>query len=244
MAAADSAKIALVTGANKGIGFETARHLGRQGASVLIGARDETRGRKAADILAGEGATARWIALDVSDPASIAAAVAEVDRAFGRLDILVNNAGIGLDSGPPSGVDIAAMRKTLDTNFFGAFATLQAFLPLIRKSSAGRVVNVSSALGSLFHLSDPQWVGAQSQFVPYSISKTAMNMMTVLFANELRGTPVKVNSVEPGFTQTDMTGGHGFATADVSAQVIVRYATLADDGPSGGYFDQYGRMPW
>jgi NAD(P)-dependent dehydrogenase (short-subunit alcohol dehydrogenase family) len=244
MAAPETTKIALVTGANKGIGYETARQLAKQGATVLIGARDEARGRKAAETLSNEGLTARWLALDVSDPATITAAAAEVDKAFGRLDILVNNAGIGLDSAPPSTVEMSALRATLDTNFFGAFAMLQTFLPLLRKAPAGRVVNVSSALGSLFHLSDPQWVGAQSQFVPYSISKTAMNMMTVLFANELRGTSIKVNSIEPGFTQTDMTGGHGFATADVSAQVVVRYATLPEDGPSGGYFDQYGRMPW
>jgi len=237
-------KVALVTGANKGIGFATARQLAQLGLTVAIGARDEARGVEAAATVAGEGGKARWVALDVTDQTSIDAAAARIEREFGRLDVLVNNAGVGLANKPASTVEMAAFRQTLDTNLFGAFATLQAFLPLLRRSPSARVVNVSSALGSLFHLSDPQWIGAQSQFVPYSISKAALNMMTVLFANELRSTSIKVNAVEPGFTQTDMTGGQGFATPDVSAQVIVRYATLPDDGPTGGYFDQYGRMAW
>ena len=236
--------IALITGANKGIGFETARQLARGGVYVLIGARDQARGEDAVAALAGEGLQARRLTLDVTRQDSIAAAVAEVGRDYGRLDILVNNAGVGLVPAMPSQLDIGLLREVLETNLFGAYAVLQAFTPLLKAAPTARVVNVSSTLGSVFHLSDPQWIGAGTQFPAYSISKAALNMVTAQFSAEFRGSNVKVNAVEPGFTKTDMTDHQGFQTVEVAAQVIVQYATLVADGPNGGYFQHTGRMPW
>ncbi|MDB6063506.1 MAG: hypothetical protein JWM78_3609 [Verrucomicrobiaceae bacterium] len=236
--------LALITGANKGIGFEAARQLGAQGIEILIGARDSQRGQEAVAKLKDEGVSAHAVIIDVSNAASIKAAAATITRDFGRLDILINNAGIGLDRLLPSEVDIAHLREVLETNFFGALITAQTFLPLLRKAAAGRIVNVSSMLGSLFHLSDPQWVGHQTLCTSYSISKTALNGFTALLSAELVGTTVKVNSVEPGYTATDMTKGNGLQTVEQAAKAIVKYATIDADGPSGGYFDIHGRIAW
>ena len=157
MAATHSAEqVALITGANKGIGFEIARQLGKQGITVLVGARDSHRGRKAVETLQGEGIRAQELILDVTNQRTIDAAVAEVDRKFEKLDILVNNAGILVETAPPSECQIENLRKTFETNLFGLFAVTKAFLPLIRKAAAGRIVNVSSALGSLTSVADPQ----------------------------------------------------------------------------------------
>lgn len=239
-----SEQVALITGANKGIGFETARQLGQQGIVVLIGARDEGRGRKAVETLKQEEIKARLVALDVTAQSTIDAAAAQIDRDFGRLDILINNAGIGLQLGPASKVGTEHLRTTLNTNLFGAFAVTKAFLPLLRKANSPRIVNVSSTLGSIFHLSDPEWIGYHMNFVSYSISKAALNAMTVLFAAELRDTPIKVNAVEPGYTATDLTNHQGFQTTQEAVKVILKFATIPDDGPTGGYFDISGRMPW
>lgn len=239
-----SRRIALITGANKGIGFEAARQLGQGGVHVLIGARDAERGQNAAGVLAGEGLSVRAVALDVTDQSSIDRAVADIGEHEGRLDILVNNAGIGLERFVPSALELASLRRTMETNFFGAFAMVRAFLPLIQRSDAGRIVNVSSSLGSLHHLTDPQWVGYNSMFTAYSMSKTALNGLTAMVSAELHGTTAKVNSVEPGFSATDMTGGQGFQTAADAARVIVKYATIGANGPNGGYFDLNGPLPW
>jgi NAD(P)-dependent dehydrogenase (short-subunit alcohol dehydrogenase family) len=236
--------VALITGANKGIGFEIARQLGRQGITVLIGARDERRGRDAATGLQAEGINARYIGLDVTSQASIDQAAHQIAHAFGRLDILVNNAGIFIDDAPPSDLDMAVLRRTYETNVFGPVAVTQALLPLLRQSAAGRIVNLSSALGSLTLTSDAGWEFAHLNLLAYNSSKTALNAMTVQFAAELRDTPIKVNAADPGYTATDMNNHQGTRTIEQGAQAAVRLATLPADGPTGGFFDEHGPLPW
>jgi NAD(P)-dependent dehydrogenase (short-subunit alcohol dehydrogenase family) len=233
-----SERVGLITGANKGIGFETARQLGRQGIVVLVGSRDKQRGQKAVDTLRGERIEARLILLDVTDDRTIDAAVVEVRREFGKLDILVNNAGILLERVPPSECQIENLRKTFDSNVLGLFAVTKAFLPLLRKSTAGRIVNVTSALGSLSMMGDPQRL--DNKFLAYSASKAAVNMITVTLARELAGTQIKVNSAAPGYTATEMNNFSGTQTVEQGAAASVRLATLADDGPTGGFLDAKG----
>src|SRR5690606_12419934 len=237
-------RLALITGANKGIGFEAARQLGALGIRVLIGTRDPQRGNTAVTQLKEEGVDARAVSIDVSDAASIKAAAVHVENEFGHLDILVNNAGIGLDRALPSELDVAHLRAVMETNFYGALLTTQAFMPLLRKSSAARIVNVSSTMGSLFLLSNPQWIGHQTLCSSYSISKTAVYALTAALSAEPAGTPIKVNSVGPGYTATDTTSGEGFQTPEPAARVMVTYATLDAAGPSGGYFDNMGPIAW
>src|SRR5262245_27613669 len=237
-------RVAVVTGANKGIGFEIARQLGRQGMIVFLGARDAERGRAAAEKLGAEGIDARALALDVTDDASVAAAAAAIGRDPGRLDVLVNNAGIAIDDGPPSRVSFDAVRRTYDTNVFGVVRTTQAFLPLLRKSDAGRIVNLSSGLGSLAQNSDPAWEYAAVKFLAYNSSKTAVNAITLQFAHELRNTPIKVNAADPGYVATDMNRHQGVRSVEQGAATPVRLATLPADGPTGGYFNDAGRIPW
>ncbi len=193
---ASSGRVALITGANKGIGFEIARQLGRHGITVLVGARDQQRGQRATETLVGEKIDARYLSLDVTSQSSIDAAALEVSEKFGRLDILVNNAGIMIERVPPSECMVENLRKTFETNFFGLFAVTKAFLPLIRKSTAGRIVNLSSALGSIALLANPEHF--ENRFLAYSASKVGVNTLTVTLARELSNTPIKVNSVAPG----------------------------------------------
>jgi len=196
-----TARIALVTGANKGI----ARQVGKAGARVLLGARDATRGISAAATLTAEGIDVHFIHIDLGKPATIQSAAAAIEAEYGRLDVLVNNAGIvDRADGPPGKASIDAVRRIFDTNLFGALAVTQAMLPLLRKSSSARVVNVSSGLGSLTHNSDPAWEFAPVKRMGYNASKAALNMLTVLLAAELKNTGIKVNSANPGFTATDM----------------------------------------
>jgi NAD(P)-dependent dehydrogenase (short-subunit alcohol dehydrogenase family) len=237
-------RVAVVTGANKGIGFEIARQLARQDYTVFIGARDEALGRAAAEKLRAEGLDARPLRLDVTDEASVAAAVAQVDMAAGRLDALVNNAGIAIDDGPPSTVSLDVVRRTYETNVFGVIRATQRFLPLLRKSDAGRIVNLSSGLGSLAQNSDPSWPFASVKFLAYNSSKTAVNAATVQFAWELRDTPIKVNAADPGYVATDMNRHQGVRTVEQGAATPVRLATLPKDGPTGGYFNDDGPLPW
>jgi NAD(P)-dependent dehydrogenase (short-subunit alcohol dehydrogenase family) len=238
-------KVALITGANKGIGKEIARQLGSQGMTVLIGARDETRGGEAASELRQQGIDAHAIRLDVTDEASIADAASQIEHDFGRLDVLVNNAGIALDSGgPASAIDVDTLRRTYETNVFGVFAVTKAFLPLLKKSEAGRVVNMSSGLGSLTQNSDPNWIFAGAKPLAYNSSKAALNMMTVILAAELKDTGIKVNAADPGFTATDLNQHRGTRTVEQGATAAVRLATLPADGPTGGYFDEDGTVPW
>ena len=240
--------MALITGGNKGLGFEVARQLGLDhGMTVLLGARDAARGREAAGKLAALGVDARAVPLDVTDPASVDAAARQIDRAFGgRLDVLVNNAGVSLDLNPPSRTDLDQFKATLETNAFGPLAVTKAMLPLLKRSAAGRVVNMSSGLGSLTQNGDPSWEYAKVKFVSYHSSKAALNMQTVLFAAELaaEGSPVKVNSADPGYTATDLNHHSGPRTVGEGARIAVRLATLPADGPSGGFFDENGPVPW
>jgi NAD(P)-dependent dehydrogenase (short-subunit alcohol dehydrogenase family) len=233
-----SDRVALITGANKGIGFETARQLGKQGIAVLVGSRDKQRGEKATVALQSQGIRARNLWLDVTDQSSIDAAVAEVRRQFGKLDILVNNAAILPEIKPPTQCDLGNLRSTFETNFLGLVAVTQAFLPLIHKSVAGRIVNVSSLLGSL--------AGFQSgkDYFAYSASKVAVNAFTIGLAAELKDTPIKVNAASPGYTATDMNNFRGTQTVEEGAIIPVRLATLPPNGPTGTFVDLNGPVPW
>lgn len=245
MAEHPNKRIALVTGANKGIGYETARQLASQGITVLLGARDEQRGKEAAAKLQDDGLDVQFLRLDVNDQTTHEAARRFIEDTFGRLDILVNNAGIALDAAQkPSEVDLQTLRKTFDTNFFGVIAVTQALLPLIRKSGAGRIVNVSSGLGSLTQHSDPAWEFYPVKLLAYNASKTALNAFTVMLAHELKDTAIKVNSADPGFTATDLNDHRGYKTVEQGALVITKLATLAADGATGSYFDNQGVLPW
>ncbi len=236
--------IALITGANKGIGFEIARGLGAKKITVLIGARDEGRGQSAAAKLKDEGIDARFVALDVTDKETISQAARWIEGEFGHLDILVNNAGIAEWGFKPSEADLGKVREVYETNLFGPMALTQAMLPLLRRSARGRIVNLSSSLGSLSLAGDPNWPGSQFLALGYNTSKTALNSMTVQFASELRETGIKVNAVCPGYCATDINGNSGPRTAAQGAGAAVEYATLGDDGPSGGVFDENGRVAW
>jgi NAD(P)-dependent dehydrogenase (short-subunit alcohol dehydrogenase family) len=237
-------RVAVVTGANKGIGLEIARQLAREGITVFLGARDETRGRAAAEKLRAEGLDARALRLDVTDDRSVAEAASRVEKDAGRLDILVNNAAIAIDDGPPSRISGELLRRTYETNVFGVVRVTQAFLPLLRRSDAGRIVNLSSGLGSLALNSDPSWAFTSVKYLAYNTSKTAVNAITVQFAHELRDTPIKVNAADPGYVATDMNRHQGLRSVEQGAATPVRLATLPADGPTGGYFNDEGPVPW
>ncbi|MEH2445456.1 MAG: SDR family oxidoreductase [Nostoc sp.] len=239
-------KVALITGANKGIGFEIARQLGSRGATVLVGARDIGRGEEAANKLRSNQIDARSIQLDVIDQKTIDSTAEKIESEFGKLDILVNNAGILSDGDrlPPSQVDIETLRHTYQTNVFGVFAVTKTLLPLLKKSKAGRIVNLSSGLGSLTLNSDPNSEFADSRYLAYNSSKTALNAITVLLAAELKDAAIKVNAANPGYTATDINQYQGHRTVEQGAIAAVRLATLPDDGSSGGFFDENGVVPW
>ncbi|MGW6907730.1 SDR family oxidoreductase [Streptomyces sp. NPDC054940] len=231
----------LITGANKGLGFETARRLVAAGHTVYVGSRDPERGRRAAERLG-----ARFVHLDVTDDASVQAAVKTVE-AEGGLDVLVNNAGIevrGENNGIPAAADTTAdeLRTVFETNVFGVVRVTHAFLPLLQRSPAPVVVNVSSGLGSLTRLSDPDSPAHFYQAIAYPTSKTAVNMITVQYAKAFPA--MRINAVEPGFTSTDLNGRTGTQTVEQGAEIIVRMAQLGPDGPTGGYVDVEGPIPW
>ena len=203
-------KIALITGANKGIGYELARQLGKEGVTVLIAARNTELGGAAAGKLKADGADACFIELDVTKPETIAKAAQTIRTRYDRLDILVNNAGVADNGdGPPSTADPEAVRRVLDVNFFGVLAVTQAMLPLVRNSAAGRIVMISSGLGSLTWNADPKWPFAAFKPLGYNGSKVILNMMTVQLAWELRDSAIKVNTVNPGYTATDLNANSG-----------------------------------
>ena len=237
--------IALVTGANKGIGREISRQLASQGIHVLMGARDLERGEKAAAELRAQGLPVQFIQIDVTSQAEVDRAVAEVERMHGRLDILVNNAGIAVDWFPGSELTVETLRETFETNVIGVFRVTKAFLPLLRKSNHGRIVNMSSGLGSLTRQANPNGgLAVGNMLLAYSASKAALNMMTVQFANELRSAGIKVNSACPGYTATDMNQHQGKRTVEQGAATPVRLALLPDDGLTGGVFSDDGPEPW
>ncbi|MBH8572010.1 SDR family oxidoreductase [Nostocaceae cyanobacterium CENA369] len=237
-------KVALITGANKGIGYEIARQLGSRGATVLIGARDIERGEEASNKLRSSQIDAKAVQLNVTAQQTIDSTAQQIEREFGKLDILVNNAGIAIDRVPPSQLDIEKLRETYETNVFGVFAVTKAMLPLLKKSTAGRIVNISSGLGSLTQNSDPNYEFAEMKLLAYNSSKTAVNALTILFAGELKDTPIKVNAADPGFTATDINQHRGYRTVEQGATAAIKLATLPNDGFSGGFFDENGVVPW
>jgi NAD(P)-dependent dehydrogenase (short-subunit alcohol dehydrogenase family) len=238
-------KVALITGANKGIGYELARQLGEEGVTVLVAARNKKLGEAATAKLKAGGADAHFIELDVTKPETIAKAAQTVRTQYGRLDILVNNAAVvDKGDGPPSAADPEAVRRVLDVNFFGVLAVTQAMLPLVRKSAAGRIVMLSSGLGSLTWNADPKWSFAAVKPLGYNGSKAILNMMTVQLAWELRDTAIKVNTINPGYTATDLNGNKGTQTLAEGAAEAFRHALAPDDAPTGGFFETGGVVPW
>jgi len=213
--------------------------------TVLLGARNSKLGEASAGILRGEAIDVVTRALDLLKEETILAAADWIASEYGRLDVLVNNAGIvdGGD-GPPSSADLDAVRRLFDVNFFGTLAVTKAMLPLIRKAKAGRIVSLSSDMGSLTLNSDPTWVFAKYKMLGYCGSKAAVNMMTVQLAYELRDTAIKVNAVHPEFTPTDATGHQGTQTLEEGAAEAVRLALLADDGSTGGFTETGANIPW
>jgi NAD(P)-dependent dehydrogenase (short-subunit alcohol dehydrogenase family) len=231
----------LITGANKGLGFEAARRLIAAGHTVYIGSRDAERGRRAAEQLG-----ARVVQLDVTDDASVAAAVKAIE-ADGGLDVLINNAGIEERNDNnvvigPADVTADVMRQTFETNVFGTVRVTHAFLPLLQRSAAPVVVNVSSGLASLTRVTTPGTPTYAYPGVAYPASKTAVNMITVQYAKAFPN--MRINAVEPGFTKTDLNGNTGIQTVEQGAEIIVRMAQVGPDGPTGGYFDAEGTLPW
>ena len=238
-----SKRIVLVTGANKGIGFEVARQLAASGCLVLLGARNKALGEEAAAKLAAEGIDVRFVPIDVAEISSMTAVAENITRDFGCLDILVNNAGINDPSdGQVFTARLDAVERVLRTNFLGALAVTQAMLPLLRKSTAGRVVNVSSGLGSLTRSASPN--PSSTNLIGYSASKAALNMLTVQLARLLGDTAIKVNSAAPGYTATDLNAFRGAQTIREGAIEPVRLALLPDDGPTGSYSERAGIVPW
>jgi NAD(P)-dependent dehydrogenase (short-subunit alcohol dehydrogenase family) len=249
---ASNEKVAFITGANKGIGLETARGLARLGIAVLMGSRDEARGRAAADQLKVDG-NVESVRFDVTRPEHHREMFQQLQKRYGKLDILVNNAGIMIeeaDFGPPGGFNTSStvkpetLRKTFDTNFFAVVELTQALLPLIRKAPAGRIVNLSSILGSLTIHADPSSPIYTKKAFAYDASKTAINAFTIHLAQELRNTKIKVNSAHPGWVKTDMGGPQAPMNVAEGGQTSVQLATLPDDGPTGGYFHLGQRLPW
>jgi NAD(P)-dependent dehydrogenase (short-subunit alcohol dehydrogenase family) len=244
--------VALVTGANKGIGLQIARDLAARGLTVLVGSRNLEQGQVAAKSV---GSGARALQLDVTDPASIAAAAERIGKELGRLDVLVNNAAIAhagkadqsfeelLAGGRPTVVSLAEVRAVFETNVFGVIAVTQAMLPLLREAPAGRIVNVSSEVGSLTKQTDPS-NPHRIESGTYVPSKTALNAITVAFANELETTRIKVNAACPGFTATDLNHFRGTRTVEQGAREPVRLALLDASGPTGSFSNEAGKLPW
>jgi NAD(P)-dependent dehydrogenase (short-subunit alcohol dehydrogenase family) len=234
-------RTALVTGANKGIGFAIARGLGELGLAVAVGARDDVRREEAVDRLRAGGVVAFGVALDVTSDEGVVAAAEAIERRAGRLDVLVNNAGIAgrTDGGAqdPTTLDLDVLRAVLDTNVLGVVRVTNAMLPLLRRSPSPRIVNVSSTMGSLALQAGPV-------LAAYAPSKSLLNSITVQYARALADTGILVNAACPGYVATDFTGFQGQRTPEQGAAIAIRLATLPDDGPRGGFFDDGGVVPW
>jgi NAD(P)-dependent dehydrogenase (short-subunit alcohol dehydrogenase family) len=239
-------KIALVTGANKGIGFETARRLADLGYRVYLACRDQSKGKKAVDELHQFGLTDTFLLeVDVAVPSSVTEAVKTFSERESKLDVLINNAAIGGDQPQPaSGIPLENLIAIFNTNFFGAVRITQALIPLLRNSTNARIVNVSSELGSLsFQHRDSTSYYARN-LMGYSASKTALNAFTIMLNAELGSERFKINSVTPGLTSTDLTNNAGGHSAEHAASIIVQYAKIDDHGPSGEFFSQNGNVLW
>jgi NAD(P)-dependent dehydrogenase (short-subunit alcohol dehydrogenase family) len=230
-------KIALVTGGNRGIGFAVCKGLAQTGLQVILGSRDEQKGDKAAASLREQGLEVVTHQLDVTDPASIAALKAYVSKQYGRLDVLVNNAAVHLDSSKSFlNIPVDIVHLTFEINFYGALRLCQAFLPLMKEHQYGRVVNVSSDMGSLSKM------GGRSG--AYRTSKAAINALTCVIASEVQGYNIKVNTMSPGWVRTDMGGPSAPRSPEQGADTILWLATLPDDGPTGGFFKDRATLPW
>jgi NAD(P)-dependent dehydrogenase (short-subunit alcohol dehydrogenase family) len=238
--------VALITGANKGIGLEVARQLGEKGITVLLGCRDRDRGQAAVEQLRAQNIEADLVIIDVTDPTSIAQAAEDVDARFDQLDILVNNAGISREypRTAPSQTPTARAAETFATNVFAVVEVTNAFLPLLRKSPAGRIVNQSSSMGSLTLAADPESPVAGLNLLAYNSSKAALNAVTLEYAKELRDTSIKVNAADPGYCDTDLNGHQGYRTPSQGATAAVALATLPADGPTGSFSGDGGTIPW
>jgi NAD(P)-dependent dehydrogenase (short-subunit alcohol dehydrogenase family) len=244
---AHPARVAVVTGANKGIGRAIVRQLAECGHTVYLGARDERRGRRAADELAADGLDVRFLHLDVTDETSAKAAAERLAEEAGAVHVLVNNAGIGGPMQPPSQTPAEQVRTVYETNVFGVITVTNALLPLLRKAPGARIVNVSSAIGSLTSAAENvDQTGEHppgefpSTLLSYASSKTALNAVTLAYANELRGTGILVNAASPGFVATDINGHHGRLTTEQGARIPVLLATLPDDGPTATFLGENG----
>jgi NAD(P)-dependent dehydrogenase (short-subunit alcohol dehydrogenase family) len=244
-------RVALVTGANKGLGRAIAQRLAKLGMTAYVGARDVDRGERAAAEIRARGADARFVLLDVTDHESIRGAADLIDAACGRLDVLVNNAGIVVNPGlAPSETPVEDVRRTYETNVFGVVAVTNMMLPLLRNSSAARIVNITSDLGSLHHaIAGDHPVGAYPTLLAYNTSKTALNAVTVTYANELRAAGILVNAVSPGSVATEQNDYQGELTPEQGARIPVLMAILDDDGPTGTFTPEDGTpqgrvVPW
>ncbi|MEI8282468.1 MAG: SDR family oxidoreductase [Armatimonadota bacterium] len=238
-------KNALISGANKGIGLETARQLGKLGYKVYVGARNVTKGKTAVEELQSEGINAEFILLDMIDPMTFSTAFDHIESQDGHLDALINNAGASFDKGVrASEVPIDKVRESFEVNFFSHVELTQILLPLLMKSDAGRIVNVSSILGSLTLNSDPTSPLGTWRSLGYNGSKTALNAFTAILSYDLRDTKIKVNSGHPGWVKTGLGGEGALRELKDGAATNVWLATLPDDGPTGGFFHMHAKLPW
>ncbi|MHC5536821.1 SDR family oxidoreductase [Singulisphaera rosea] len=239
-------KVALITGANKGIGFEIGRQLGKLGFAVVLAARDEAKVHAAADRLRGEGLEAEGVRVDVTDPSTGTSAARWLEDRYGRLDVLINNAGISLDFAShtrPSELELATLKETYETNVFGVFSVTRAMIPLLRKSSSARVINQSSTLGSLGVMSNPALPFYGVNVLAYNSSKAALNGLTVALAKDLASERISVNSTCPGWVKTDMGTDAAPRSVEQGAAIAVKLATM-DDPPTGKFFDDNGEIAW
>lgn len=237
-------RVAVVTGGNRGLGFETCHQLSKLGIKVVLTSRDEDKGKAAAEKLKNEGLDVVYHPLAVTDPESIEGLRDYIQREFGQLDILVNNAGIAIDPpGMPEGsifkAQISTLQKTIETNLYGPLLLSQALIPLMQEHNYGRVVNVSSGIGQLSKMDQ-----MNDSYPAYRLSKTALNALTRTFAYELKGSNILVNAVCPGWVKTDMGGPNALRTVEQGADTIVWLATLPDDGPTSGFFRDRQPIEW
>jgi NAD(P)-dependent dehydrogenase (short-subunit alcohol dehydrogenase family) len=243
----DKEKVAFITGANRGIGFETARLLGEQGIRVIIGSRDKTKGEVAAKKLKEQGILAIAFPFDINNLSDHQSIFNYIDKNFGKLDILINNAGIALDlssDNQSSKTSLEILRQTFETNFFNLFALTQTLLPLIKQSPAGRIVNLSSILGSLTLHANPQSSIYHTKAFAYNASKSALNAFTIHLAYELKDTNIKVNSAHPGWVKTDMGGPAAPLEVSEGGKTSAQLALLSDEGPTGGFYHLGESIPW
>jgi NAD(P)-dependent dehydrogenase (short-subunit alcohol dehydrogenase family) len=229
--------ITLITGGNKGLGYEAARRLSEIGHRVYLAARDESRGKAAAEAIG-----AQFVRLDVTDDRSVDAAATEVGEREGRVDVLINNAGIIGGGAASAETTVEDVRLVFETNVFGIVRVTHAFLPLLRKSSAPTIVNVSSGLGSFGVVNDPGRMESERTFLAYSSSKAAVSMLTVQYAKAFP--EFRINVVDPGYTATDLNGHRGTQTVEEGTDAIIRLATLGEDAPTGTFQDRAGMVPW